>query len=195
MKIIHFVLISMFVFFISCGDKDAEAMLGEPIDVNENKELKTYYESLIKLDPYYSTINTWFQEIGTRLLNVEKGELYTIFERKIVEDENIAKRDAFVHLQYLLITKEAYYILVFKQVGQDVEPTDILRIKRGGFFSSDQMEKVFYENNLIANVESLGKVKTKFYVENKIQYFVYTSENLDETEIITVLDLGKERNF
>ncbi|WP_158960322.1 hypothetical protein [Myroides fluvii] len=195
MKRIHFVLISMFVFFISCGDKDAEATSSESIDVNENRELKTYYESLIKLDPYYSNINIWFQEIGTRLLNVEKGELYTIFERKIIEDKNIAKREALVHLQYLLITKEAYYILVFKQVGQDVELTDILRINRGGFFSSDQMEKVFYENNLIANVESLGKVKTKFYVENKIQYFVYTSENLDETEIITVLDLGKERKF
>lgn len=183
------IVVALVLLIYGCGNKTEK----QEKTVIERDYKKEYYEELKKEDPFYVNASRWVKDVGSKILNIKDSELYKIYERKVLINEELTKRDNDVKNHYLLKSEKSFYILVFN--GVENFPTDILKIENAfTVMSKNKMEKLYFKDNLLQGTELIGSVKSDFYVENHLQYFKYKTF-VNETEIVTILDLGNQKKF
>lgn len=198
--------------FLSCSSKkeDSEKVVDQQVeskgfftktieffvDSNEikNDRRLTYFSNMDTKYPDYKLVREFFDTPNNPFILESEGDLYRIIDSQIDDSgSKVYKYEEQDVLMYFYKAKENFYIYSFSI--DNAKKLSCISVRRigDGMFKTD-MHDIIFENNKVIREDFKGEFSTKFYKEDKNQYFRYSSK-VNEDKVVNTLNLGVIKEF
>ncbi|KUF41713.1 hypothetical protein AS361_01480 [Myroides marinus] len=198
--------------FLSCSSKkeDSEKVVDKQVedkgfftktkeffvdsDEIKNDRRLTYLTSMDAKYPDYKLVLEFFDTPNNPFILESEGDLYRIIDSQIDDaGSKVYKYEEQDVLMYFYKAKENFYIYSFSI--DNAKKLSCISVRRigDGMFKTD-MHDIVFENNKIIREDFKGEFSTKFYKEDKNQYFRYSSK-VNGDKVVNTLNLGVIKEF
>ncbi|MDM1085781.1 hypothetical protein Q2490_15010 [Myroides odoratimimus] len=198
--------------FLSCSSKkeDSEKVVDKQVedkgfftktkeffvdsDEIKNDRRLTYLTNMDAKYPDYKLVLEFFDTPNNPFILESEGDLYRIIDSQIDDaGSKVYKYEEQDVLMYFYKAKENFYIYSFSI--DNAKKLSCISVRRigDGMFKTD-MHDIVFENNKIIREDFKGEFSTKFYKEDKNQYFRYSSK-VNGDKVVNTLNLGVIKEF
>ncbi|MDM1510159.1 hypothetical protein HX082_12215 [Myroides odoratimimus] len=198
--------------FLSCSSKkeDSEKVVDKQVedkgfftktkeffvdsDEIKNDRRLTYLTNMDAKYPDYKLVLEFFDTPNNPFILESEGDLYRIIDSQIDDaGSKVYKYEEQDVLMYFYKAKENFYIYSFSI--DNAKKLNCISVRRigDGMFKTD-MHDIVFENNKIIREDFKGEFSTKFYKEDKKQYFRYSSK-VNGDKVVNTLNLGVIKEF
>lgn len=163
-------------------------------DEIKNDRRLTYLTNMDAKYPDYTLVLDFFDTPNNPFILESEGDLYRIIDSQIDDaGSKVYKYEEQDVLMYFYKAKENFYIYSFSI--DNAKKLSCISVRRigDGMFKTD-MHDIVFENNKIIREDFKGEFSTKFYKEDKNQYFRYSSK-VNGDKIVNTLNLGVIKEF
>ena len=164
-------------------------------DASKNEKRMLYLENMIKQNPEYKYVISFFEKSNNPYVLEEGGDLYKIIDSQVDDSgSTLYKYEEDEVLKYFYKTKNHFYLYSLSIRGKDkVECLSVRRVG-DGMFKTAMHDIAFDENHKIIKEDYKGEFSTKFFEKDANQYFRF-SNKVNGDKVVNTLNLGPVKNF